>query len=113
VAVSAFAEACHHPFSNGTEADAWDSCWCAYCVRDHANHKDGSEGEYCSMWMAAYAGEWPEGWIPEPDDGEVFLPSRMICTAFTPCEACDGDPGPDDRAERVAEVTAYWKDREK
>jgi hypothetical protein len=107
-----FAEACHRPFSNGTEGDAWMNCWCNYCARDHSMHADNGEGG-CDLILAAMFGDddWPEGWIPEPDDDRFFLPSRLICTAFTPCEPCGGDPGADDRGERVAEVTAYWKDR--
>lgn len=33
-----FAEACHRPFSNGTEERAWMGCWCEYCARDHSMH---------------------------------------------------------------------------
>lgn len=118
--MTAFAEACHHPFSNGTEGDAWMNKWCNYCARDHGMHpvKD-DRGEWqtpavqpmCDLVMMAMVDEWPEGWIPEPDDGRFLLPSRLVCTAFTPCEPCGGDPGEHDRAERVAEVTAYWRER--
>lgn len=111
--MTAFTEACRHPFSNGTEGDAWMSKWCTYCARDHGLHNGGEGQPMCGLMTACMLGdEWPEGWIPEPDDGRFFLPSRMVCTAFTPCEPCGGDPGAADRAERVAEVTAYWRDRE-
>lgn len=116
-----FAEACQRPFSNGTEGDAWMAKWCTYCARDHAMHMErGDDGEWhecgdpadaCRLILASMCGEWPEGWIPEPDDGSFSLPSRLICTAFTPCEPCGGDPGAEARAERVAEVTVYWRDR--
>ena len=89
--VSAFAAACHAPFANGTEGDWWDSCWCQQCARDHAMHGDGSEGDYCSLPLACYAGEWPEGWLPKPDDGRPFSATYPVCTAFIPCEKC-GSP---------------------
>lgn len=105
-----FADACHRPFSNGTEGDAWIDKWCRYCARDHEVHTETGPG--CGLMTTAMFGdEWPEGWVPEPDDGRFFLPSRMVCMAFTPCEDCGGDPGADARAERVAEVTAYWAGR--
>lgn len=107
--MSAFAEACSTPFSNGTEGDAWQYAWCRHCARDHEMHDDTGPG--CGLLCTAFIGEWPEGWIPEPDDGHFHLPSRMVCMAFTPCTPCGGDPGEHDRAERVSEVTAYWKDR--
>jgi hypothetical protein len=108
--MTAFAAACHRPFSNGTEGDAWEAKWCRHCARDHNIHLDHGPG--CDLFATAFFDEgWPEGWIPEPDDGRFFLPSRLVCTAFTPCEECGGDPGAEDRAERVAEVTAYWRDR--
>lgn len=103
------------PFSNGTEQEAWASTWCAYCVHDHEMHED--EGGGCELFLvgAIFAGEadwrWPEAWLPEPDDGHFYLPSRLICAKFQPCTkgGCTGDPGAVERAERVAEVTAYWK----
>lgn len=104
-----FAAACHLPFSNGTEGDAWQAKWCEYCERDHGMHND--EGAGCGMILSSLMDEWPEGWIPEPDDGKFFLPSRLVCTAFVACEQCDGDPGAEARAERITEVTAYWKNR--
>ena len=112
--MSAFADACHLPFSNGTEGDAWMEKWCRYCSRDHGQHTDepGEADGGCHLILDAMLGNaWPEAWVPEPDDGRFFLPSRMICSAFTPCEPCGGDPGAEDRAERVAEVTAYWRER--
>lgn len=84
--------------------------WCEYCARDHGFH-NGGDVDGCGLWCAALVGEWPEGWIPEPDDGEFYFPSRLVCSAFTPCEPCGGDPGADDRAKRVDEVVAYWKVR--
>ena len=108
------------PFSNGTEADAWMERWCYYCVHDHGVH-DGAEanpdntcrmiGE--AMLGAGYDGgkwRWPEAWTPEPP-GKFGLPSYMLCGQFTPChqDGCTGDPAPDERAERVAEVQLAWK----
>lgn len=57
---------------------------------------------------------WPEAWLPEPDDGSFALPSRMICGQFSPCTegGCTGDPGADERAERVEQVRTYWRERE-
>jgi hypothetical protein len=109
--VTAFAEACQQPFANGTEGEAWEACWCAYCAHDHQAHIDNYE-DGCSLLAISLLDEWPEGWIPDPDDGRSFLPSRLICTAFQPCDDCGGDPGAEERAVRVAEVTAYWRDRD-
>lgn len=109
--MSAFAEACHAPFSNGTEGDAWMDKWCRYCARDHEMHGDDGHGPGCELMRSSYIDEWPQGWVPEPDDGAFFLPSRLVCLAFEPCVPCGGDPGATARAERVAEVTAYWKAR--
>lgn len=108
--MSAFSEACRRPFANGTEGEEWMDKWCRYCAHDHGMHNDNG-GPYCGLITTSMVGEWPEGWIPEPDDGHFHLPSRMVCMAFTPCEPCGGDPGVADRAERVAEVTAYWRER--
>lgn len=111
VVVSRFAEACRRPFSNGTEGDAWISKWCNYCTRDHDIHGE-TGGPGCDLMSECFFDiGWPEGWLPEPDDGQFFLPSRLVCLAFEPCQkdACTGDPGAEDRAERVAEVKAYWE----
>jgi hypothetical protein len=108
----------HKPFSNGTEGDAWMAKWCAYCVRDHGLHpRQPQAGEpMCAvigdaMCTPSEQWRWPECWMPEPDDGEFFLPSRMTCALFEPCteDDCTGDPAPDARAERVAEVAVYWR----
>lgn len=115
---SRFAEACHMPpFSNGTEGDAWTSKWCSCCANDHGIHlmslgKDEGDAPTCDILMAALVGseQWPEAWLPEPDDGRFALPSRMVCLAFRPCEPCGGDPGAESRAERVATVVDYWKE---
>lgn len=106
---SRFVEACRVPFSNGTEGDAWMGAWCRYCERDHEMHNDGP-GPGCEIIASAMVDHdyWPEAWLPEPDDGHFFLPSRLVCGAFTPCNDCGGDPGATERAERVAEVRAYW-----
>ena len=32
------ADACTHPFSNGTEGIAWQSAWCEHCAHDHEMH---------------------------------------------------------------------------
>lgn len=103
------------PFSNGSEQEAWASRWCAYCVHDHDMHTEAGGG--CDLFLvgAMLAGDadwqWPEAWLPEPDDGMFSLPSRMVCGQFKPCTegTCTGDPGAMERAERVAEVTAYWQ----
>lgn len=84
--------------------------WCHHCDRDHGMHNGGEE-RGCDLILMSMVDKWPEGWIPEPDDGHYKLPSRLVCTAFTPCEPCGGDPGAEERAERVAEVTTYWKGR--
>ena len=106
------------PFSNGTEGSAWTSAWCDYCVHDHGLHNGGEDNPMCELVGAAmfHQADEPlnvEAWIAEPDDGQFFLPSRMICLRFTPCHesGCDGDPGAVERAERVAEVQAYWRER--
>ena len=105
------------PFSNGTEGDAWTSKWCDYCVHDHAMHGPNGPGPGCQILGDAMLGggewSWREAWLPEPDDGRFFLPSRLICGMFKPCNEgdCAGDPGAVERAERVAEVTLYWSER--
>lgn len=107
------------PFSNGTEGMAWQAKWCDLCVHDHTMHLPDMTGPGCAIFGAAFlAGgrnefDWPEAWLPEPDDGSYALPSRLVCLAFKPCTegGCTGDPGADARAERIAEVSAYWKER--
>lgn len=103
--MSALSEACERrPFANGTEGEVWMDAWCDYCAN--------SDGHGCDLLLHAFVPEdvpWPEAWLPEPDDGRFFLPSRMVCLAFT--AGPEGDPGADERAERVVEVTAYWKHR--
>lgn len=105
-------------FSNGTEGDAWQRVWCEYCAHDHGLHHGNADQPMCELIGAAifHQADEPlnvEAWIAEPDDGRFFLPSRMICLRFTPCHGpgCNGDPGATDRAQRVAEVQAYWRDR--
>ena len=111
--VNPYTEACRRPFSNGTEGEAWMAVWCTYCARDHGLHNGRDSDPMCDLIGAAMLGDvWPEQWIPEPDDGQFFLPSRLVCTAFTACAECGGDPGADDRAARAVEVTAYWQNRE-
>lgn len=107
-----------HAFSNGTEGDAWTSAWCDYCVHDHGMHEGQGEQPMCqlvlnSMIHVADEPLNPEAWVAEPDDGVYFLPSRMICLRFKPCHegGCEGDPGEHDRAIRVSEVQAYWRER--
>lgn len=105
------------PFSNGTEQEAWSAAWCDHCVHDHGIHADAADAPACELFYAGamLAGtegwRWPEAWLPEPDDGRFFLPSRMICGQFQPCDKgdCIGDDLAEERAERVAEVTAYWR----
>ena len=113
--MTAFSEACKGPaFSNGTEGSAWMDKWCGYCKRDHEMHGDNPSGG-CSIILSHMVDHdvWPEAWLPEPDDGEFYLPSRMVCLAFESCteSGCNGDPGATDRLERLAEVTAYWQGR--
>lgn len=88
--------------------------WCRYCAHDHAMHTD-ELGPGCSIVLALITdqAEPIEGLLPEPDDGRFSLPSRMVCLLFRPCErgGCTGDPGAEDRAERVAEVTGYWRSK--
>jgi hypothetical protein len=79
------------------------------CARDHEMHTDTGPG--CSLLAMSYIDEWPEGWIPDPDDGESHLPSRLICTAFTPCEDCGGDDEAEGRAREVEFVVNYWRNR--
>lgn len=107
------AQAANRPFSNGTEGQAWMDRWCSFCSKDHGMH-DESGTPMCGILVEAMLGDsHPAEWVPEPDDGRFSLPSRMICTAFAPCTtgACEGDPGADERAQRVDEVTVYWRDR--
>jgi len=106
-----------HAFSNGTEGHAWTSTWCDYCVHDHGQHMENwSDG--CELVLNSLVHESgqplnPEAWVAEPDDGQFFLPSRMICLRFKPCyeDGCEGDPGEQDRALRVDQVQAYWRER--
>jgi hypothetical protein len=100
-----FAAACHRPFANGTETEAWMYAWCDYCAASN-------DGAGCDLLLAAFLPDdvpWPEAWLPEPDDGRGSLPSKMVCLAFQPRP--EGDPGAEERAERIAEVSAYWRDR--
>jgi hypothetical protein len=100
------------PFANGTEGAAWMDKWCSYCANDHGMHDDSGPGCPIIVDLMSVHPEgwrWPEPWLPEPDDGRFFLPSRMVCGMFKPCDDCGGDPGAEDRVERVAEVTAYWR----
>ena len=105
------------PFSNGTEERAWVAKWCDYCAHDHMMHGTDGHGPGCDILIGYMLGvhdkdwRWPEAWLPEPDDGQFALPSRMCCLMFTPCEPCGGDPGELERAERVAQVEAYWRSR--
>lgn len=118
--MTALSEACaRRPFSNGTEGEAWMSAWCAYCTHDHGmTHHDGC-GDGCEIVLHSLLGmpnadyPWPEVWLPEPDDGQFALPSRLVCLQFEPCTQgdCTGDPGAADRAERVQEVRSYWMGR--
>lgn len=104
------------PFANGTEGDAWMAAWCQHCVHDHGMTHHDSCGDGCDLILGAMLDQpWPEAWLPEPDDGSFSLPSRLICGQFQPCTLgdCSGDPAPEARAERVAEVTVYWRDRAK
>lgn len=106
------------PFSNGTEGDAWQAKWCEYCAHDHGIHAEDGPG--CELMLNALVADGSEpinveAWVAEPDDGQFYLPSRMVCLRFTPCygDGCHGDPGAADRAQRVADVTAYWRNRQR
>lgn len=106
------AAACRRPFSNGTEERSWQSRWCEHCAHDHEIHTDRGPG--CDVYLQAMVSgftDWPECWLPEPDDGEFFMPSRLVCQQFTPCEqdGCNGDPYPETRGEIVAEVRRFWQ----
>lgn len=107
----------HRPFSNGTEGEAWMSAWCAYCVHDHNIHPGGQNDGGCELVLFSMMPDfpcvdfpWPEAWLPEPT-GSFSLPSRLICGQFKPCHEgdCTGDPAPEERAERGADVAAFWK----
>lgn len=101
------------PFANGTEGEAWMDKWCQYCANDHDIHT--GDGGGCDLIVQSMVmgddWRWPDAWLPEPDDGKFYLPSRMVCGMFTPCEPCGGDPGAEDRKERVAQVQVYWRNR--
>lgn len=102
----------HPAFSNGEESRAWEAAWCEHCTHDHAAHDpalDLSDGCQVILWMLVRG----EG-MPDPEcliDGLGSGPNRMICTRFEPCTdgACTGDPEAEVRAERIAEVTEYWR----
>lgn len=116
--MTALSAACaSHPFSNGTEGSAWMGAWCDHCTQDHGMHA-GGDGAGCALVLNSMLdfpteeNPWPEAWLPEPDDGSFSLPSRMVCLQFAPCEPCGGDPGAKERAQRVDEVSAYWRNSE-
>lgn len=106
----------HVPFSNGTEGHAWMAKWCEYCVHDHGAHDQSYDpGTCCDLIgnsMVQRPFQWPEAWLPEPDDGSFSMPSRLCCLAFKPCTngGCTGDPGEEARAGRVLEVQRYWRE---
>ena len=108
-------DACRRPFSNGTEGYAWMDAWCDDCAHDHDMHTPDGEGGcpiIAESFLATYdeyPGAWPEVWLPEPDDGKHYLPSRLVCLHFEPCGPCGGDRQPEVRAAVVAEVKAYWE----
>lgn len=112
-----FASACKRkPFSNGTEGEQWTSKWCDHCVHDHAIHEGGAGG--CDLFLHVLMGApsdelaWPEAWLPEPDDDQFHVTPRVVCLRFEGCTegGCSGDPAPQDRADLVAEVRAYWRE---
>lgn len=118
--MSRMSDACErHPFSNGTEGEAWMWRWCEFCVHDHDISHAGANGDTgCDLILNAMLPEfpsaeipWPEAWLPEPDDGSFALPSRMVCGQFSACTRgeCAGDPGEAERAERMVEVREYWR----
>lgn len=103
----------HIPFSNGTEGYSWMAKWCDLCTHDHGMHDGSGSDPKCDLIGSSMLGddvfEWPEAWLPEPDDGSFSLPSRLVCLHFSPCEPCGGDPGATERAERIDEVRSYWR----
>lgn len=104
----------HPVFSNGEESMTWEAAWCEYCVHDHTMSHDpnlSEDGCEVIVWLLVRG----EG-MPDPEclvDGRGAGPNRMICARFEPCTEgdCIGDPEAEVRAERVAEVTAYWRAR--
>lgn len=111
--MTSFAEAARGvPFSNGSEGADWMAKWCTYCVHDHGMHRDQDDPPGCEivMWMygAGRDDVYPECLIPHPPG----MWGWMVCTRFQPCteDACDGDPAPTERAERVATVQAKWRE---
>lgn len=109
--VTRFATACSigRHFPNGTAGEAWQGNWCNYCTRDHDAHDGSFRNGGCGLWLTALNHEWPEGWIPEPDDDTHKSHSYLVCTAFSPCDDCEGDPEADGRARLVTHVTDYWR----
>ena len=71
--------------SNGTEGDAFESRWCARCVRD-----DYEAGDYCEILGNALAGMQPPEW--------VYRAGIPTCTAFT------DTPLPEPRCEFTKEM---------
>lgn len=111
-AESRFRDACRVPFSNGTEERSWQSRWCDLCVHDHGMHTDSGPG--CDVYGGVLLSDfedWPECWLPEPDDGRSTLPSRLVCQQFEPCseDDCEGDPYEVTRSEIAVEVREYWE----
>lgn len=105
------------PFSNGTEFEAWQGVWCDHCIYDHGMHDGTSHG--CPLLTDILAMDQkiegfeslPIEMVPEPDDGNHAIPSRMICTKFEGCHRCDPnnpDPHAETREAVVKKVRGYW-----
>lgn len=117
--MSALAEACHRPFANGTEGEAWMHVWCDCCIHDHQMHGPNAEGPGCPIIAQAmlsshddYPEAWPEAWLPEPT-GEFHLPSLLVCGKYEPCTegACEGEREPEARKNVIEYVTNYWREQ--
>lgn len=89
------------PFSNGTEAVAWQATWCDRCLHDHYVHTDAGalaidRGELdvnrggCPLFMRAFFHiSTPTVWQLYEAEPPFHLPTTMRCAGFEPCEHCD------------------------
>jgi hypothetical protein len=91
-------------FSNAESGTAWFATWCDHCLRDHGMHTGHGDG--CELACRIVAGETPTEIVPEPPGSFHLLPYH-ICSAFTPCNPCGGDPAPETRRDLIAHVSAH------